>query len=127
MLNLRYVKKQLNSKNYSRFFLKILLGFSGLLLIGISFVASCGFCLAIRIPFGPIHSSLPFLLMGLGVDDMFVILSYWYKIKDSIDSTMDFKEKIAYALSNAGASITVTTLTDIVAFIVGSSTVCTFF
>lgn len=42
------------------------LGVLGLLSVGMAFVVGCGFCALVGIPYGPVHTSLPFLLMGLG-------------------------------------------------------------
>lgn len=43
-----------------------MLGAVGLLSVGMAFIVGCGICSAIGIPYGPVHTSLPFLLMGLG-------------------------------------------------------------
>ena len=38
---------------------------------------SYGICSAFGVFFGPMHSVLPFLLLGIGLDDMFVIAQSW--------------------------------------------------
>lgn len=48
------------------FALQILLGFAGLLNIGMAFISAVGLCSLAGISYGPVHTSLPFLLMGLG-------------------------------------------------------------
>lgn len=74
------------------------------------------------ISYGPVHTSLPFLLMGLGVDDIFVMMACWRKIQGThADKTKE--EGMGLMLQHAGASISVTSFTDIVAFLVGSFTV----
>ena len=40
-------------------------------------IACYGACSAIGLFFGPMHSVLPFLLLGIGIDDMFVIVQCW--------------------------------------------------
>ena len=60
---------------------------------------------------------LPFLL-GIGVDDMFVIVN----AHDNAAYEPDPNERMARALRVAGMSITVTSFTDIIAFLIGSST-----
>lgn len=62
---------------------------------------------------------LPFLLLGLGIDDAFIITSEF----DRTPSTLPVRERIAHALSHAGVSITITSITDVVAFGIGSSTI----
>ena len=44
--------------------------FSVVMGIGVSY-GICSFC---GLMFGPMHSVLPFLLLGIGIDDMFVIV-----------------------------------------------------
>ena len=35
------------------------------------------FVLGVGLFFGPLHHVLPFLLLGIGIDDMFVIVQSW--------------------------------------------------
>lgn len=53
---------------------------------------------------------------------MFVIVQAWESLTEE-EKKKDTKEKIGYMLKHAGVSITVTSITDIVAFAVGASTV----
>lgn len=94
----------------------------GLLSVGMAFIAGAGICSLLGISYGPVHTSLPFLLMGLGVDDMFVMMAGWRKVQ-ALHSDLTLPEKMAMMLRHAGTSITVTSLTDICAFIVGGTTV----
>lgn len=76
------------------------------------------------IRYGPIHTSLPFLLLGLGTDDLFVFMASWKLIHtDESNLHKPLQEKIGLTLAHAGSAITVTSLTDVVAFLVGASTV----
>lgn len=86
------------------------------------FVAGCGIVALIGVSYGPVHTCLPFLLMGLGVDDIFVMMACYRKIHNT-HSNLPLAERMGLTLKHAGASITVTSLTDIVAFVVGSITV----
>ena len=56
------------------------------------------------------------------MDDTFVICQSLDQLPSSMDS-LRTREKIGHALKRAGVSITVTSLTDILAFAVGASTV----
>ncbi|KAL3271630.1 hypothetical protein HHI36_022104 [Cryptolaemus montrouzieri] len=101
---------------------RIILGTLGLLSVGMSFVVGCGICFLIGIPYGPVHTSLPFLLMGLGVDDMFVIMACYDDL--SVDQKkLPIPEVLGLMLKHAGVSITITSVTDILAFLIGSSTI----
>lgn len=92
--------------------------------IGGAFAVAIGICSIAGIPYGPVHTSLPFLLMGLGVDDTFVMMAAWEEVvSHEKNRNRPVAERVALALSHAGAAITVTSLTDVVAFIIGASTV----
>ncbi|PSN55875.1 hypothetical protein C0J52_02764 [Blattella germanica] len=101
---------------------RILLGSLGLGCIGLAFVVACGFCSLIGISYGPVHTALPFLLMGIGVDDMFVIMACWKNLNQA-SNQLSLPEKMGRTLKHAGASITITTATDVAAFLVGSLTI----
>lgn len=62
------------------------------------------------------------LSVGLGVDDMFVIIEAWNNLT-ALQKRKDLKVKIAIAMQHAGVSITVTSITDFVAFAIGASSV----
>lgn len=53
---------------------------------------------------------------------MFVIVGAWQNLSDE-EKKQPIPEKMAMALKHAGVSITVTSVTDIVAFGIGGSTV----
>lgn len=96
----------------------------GLFCVGTAFILAVGICSLIGIPYGPIHTSLPFLLLGLGVDDIFVFHAYWKQIHtDELILSKSLTERIALTLGRAGSAITVTSFTDIMAFIVGATTI----
>lgn len=83
-----------------------------------------GICSLIGIPYGPVHTSLPFLLLGLGIDDIFVFMASWKKIHtNELILNRPLTERIGFALGHAGSAISVTSFTDVVAFIIGASTV----
>jgi predicted RND superfamily exporter protein len=87
-----------------------------------AYAVACGVCSLLGISYGPVHTALPFLLLGIGVDDMFVILACWENLNPR-NSKESLPEKMGRTMQHAGVSITVTTLTDIAAFLVGSLTV----
>jgi predicted RND superfamily exporter protein len=103
-------------------FFQFLVGSIGLLCILMAFVVACGFCSLLGISYGPVHTALPFLLLGIGVDDMFVIVTCWKNLNFG-NNQVSLPEKMGRTMQHAGTSITVTTVTDITAFLVGSLTV----
>ena len=97
----------------------------GMVLIGMSLGSAFGFCFYIGLWFGELHSSLPFLLLGIGVDDMYVIVQGISNLSDS-DKKLPIPDRIGIAMKHAGVSITVTSVTDMAAFLIGSSSVSFF-
>ena len=97
---------------------RIALSFAGVGATGLGIVASYGLATICGIFFGPVHNVLPFILLGLGVDDCFVIFSAFHQPDVQ---HLPLEHRMGRALSRAGASITVTSLTDFIAFMVGSS------
>ena len=92
--------------------------------VGGAFIVAVGLCSLFGVPYGPVHTSLPFMLMGLGVDDIFVMMASWDQVLDyEPNRSKPLTERVAMMLSHAGAAITVTSFTDVVAFIIGASTV----
>ncbi|XP_064108422.1 protein patched homolog 1-like [Macrobrachium nipponense] len=97
-----------------------LLSLLGLSSVGLSIAVSYGLSSAFGIPFGAMNSILPFLLLGLGVDDMFVIITAWNNIPKMYQNK-ELCERIGMTMQHAGVSITVTSATNFLAFIIGSS------
>ncbi|KAK0173536.1 hypothetical protein PV328_006715 [Microctonus aethiopoides] len=97
---------------------------AGLMCVGGAFIVAIGICSLFGVPYGPVHSSLPFMLMSLGVDDIFIITASWKEVQSNeLNRVKSIDERIAQMLSHAGAAISITSLTDVVAFIIGSSTI----
>lgn len=57
-----------------------------------------------------------------GIDDMFVILQSWSNYSEG-DKEKDNVYRFGVAMKHAGVAITVTSLTDVLAFIIGATTV----
>lgn len=101
---------------------RLTLGGVGLMCVGLAYVTSIGVCSMMGIAFGPVHSSLPFLLMGLGIDDMFVMSACWNNLSDA-EAKKSLPVKVGLMLKHAGVSIVITSFTDIVALLIGAITI----
>ncbi|XP_045592729.1 patched domain-containing protein 3 isoform X2 [Procambarus clarkii] len=99
-----------------------LLSLLGLLSTFMAVGVSFGLCSAVGLLYGPVHTILPLLMLGLGVDDMFVIVQCWHNLTRQ-ERRQEMKKRVGCALRHAGVAITVTSLTDFAAFIIGSTTV----
>eukprot|EP00058_Branchiostoma_floridae_P014119 XP_002599607.1 hypothetical protein BRAFLDRAFT_77706 [Branchiostoma floridae] len=101
---------------------KMYVSLAGMVCVGLAVVGAMGVCSAAGAAYGPVHTILPFLILGIGVDDMFVIVTAWNNLSQE-ERRLDRRQQAALALKHAGVSITVTSMTDVVAFGVGASTV----
>ena len=55
---------------------------------------------------------------------MFVIMACWYNlVKDSSKAGLPLAERVGLTMEHAGVSVTVTSITDILAFGIGACTV----
>eukprot|EP00297_Palpitomonas_bilix_P001640 CAMPEP_0113876152 /NCGR_PEP_ID=MMETSP0780_2-20120614/5331_1 /TAXON_ID=652834 /ORGANISM="Palpitomonas bilix" /LENGTH=1021 /DNA_ID=CAMNT_0000862205 /DNA_START=52 /DNA_END=3117 /DNA_ORIENTATION=+ /assembly_acc=CAM_ASM_000599 len=94
------------------------LAFTGVISIGLAIVISFGLSSAAGFFLTPVTNVLPFILIGIGVDDMFVLVSELERQPKSLS----VEEKIARTMGHAGVSITITSLTDVLAFALGATT-----
>lgn len=100
----------------------MVLSVMGMLVIGLSIGASFGLCFFMGIFYADMHPIIPFLLMGIGVDDMFVIVQSLENMSP-VERALPVPQRIALTMKHAGVSITVTSVTDMAAFLIGSTTV----
>lgn len=97
---------------------RILVSLMSFVSVGLALVSTVGICSAFGMFFGPVHQMLPLLLLGIGIDDAFVILT----ALDRLDTDLPVKQRIACSLSQSGTAITVTSLTNACVFFIGSFT-----
>ncbi|CAD5115000.1 DgyrCDS4024 [Dimorphilus gyrociliatus] len=84
----------------------------------LAILGSCGLLSVLEIPFADSCGVMPFLVLGVGVDDMFILMSGWRQTE--ITSSVD--ERIAQTLRSSAISVTITSLTDLLAFCIGATT-----
>merc|ERR1719350_1972121 len=107
----------------NRLQVRVYLSLAGLTSIGMGIATSVGLASILGFPYTPMHAILPFICLGIGIDDMFVIMQCWENVSRNPQSKdLPTSEKIGLSLRHAGVSITVTSLTDIFAFGVGAVT-----
>ncbi|XP_072043817.1 patched domain-containing protein 3-like isoform X1 [Amphiura filiformis] len=90
----------------------------GVLSAALAVMASFGLLTYIGIPFQNIVASSPFLVIGIGIDDMFLMVAAWRKT----DVTKSTEHRMKEAFSEAAVSITITSITDALAFGIGAIT-----
>ncbi|KAJ1371361.1 hypothetical protein KIN20_033303 [Parelaphostrongylus tenuis] len=76
---------------------------------------SCGVLFWIGFPFTNILTVVPFLVVTIGVDDAFLLLAGWRQSTKGAP----LEQRMAESVSISGASITVTSITDVFCFAIG--------
>ena len=104
--------------NFSPTHCRCVVALVGLLCVGISYASGFGFMYLCGGRTTGVHQLMPFLLIGIGVDDMFVLCN----AIDQTDIKKPANERIIEALSHAGPAITITSLTNVLAFAFGATT-----
>lgn len=97
------------------------LSLAGIIVIGMSLGFSFGLSSAAGWEYGPLHSVLPFLLLGIGVDDMFIVVGSYQSLSHH-ELSLPLTQRMGKLLRHAGVSILVTSVTDILAFGIGATT-----
>ena len=99
------------------------LAFCGLSSIGLSLGFTYGFCSAFGFFYSPMANLVPFLALGIGIDDMFVIMQCFDNLSHEERNWRDIPKTISLTMRRAGVAITVTSFTDFMVFAIGSTTV----
>ncbi|CAG0906351.1 unnamed protein product, partial [Darwinula stevensoni] len=99
----------------------VYLGLAVVLCIGLTIVSAAGLCLFIGFIPTEIHNLMPFLILGIGIDDSLVIIQCLENVV-SKERTLNPEERVGEALRQAGVSITITSITDVFAFAIGATT-----
>lgn len=95
---------------------RVVIASMGLICIAIAYVTGFAVCFMFDKKTAGIHELIPFLLVGIGVDDIFVICN----ALDQTDLKDEANERIRQAIKMAGPSITITSLTNAMAFLLGA-------
>jgi len=90
----------------------------GVLLIILATLSAYGISALTGAKFTSLAQILPFLILGVGVDDMFILVASF----DRTSPSDDVRTRCSEGLRDAGVTITLTSLTNAVAFLLGSTT-----
>eukprot|EP01138_Halocafeteria_seosinensis_P014420 gb/GECG01014721.1/.p1 GENE.gb/GECG01014721.1/~~gb/GECG01014721.1/.p1 ORF type:complete len:934 (+),score=112.98 gb/GECG01014721.1/:1-2802(+) len=111
-----YVCFQFSGKPFVRSSIGLALG--AVATVGLSLAWAYGLGATLS-PFTQVHNVLPFLLFGIGVDDVFVVREAYLRSHKEGSPGRRMQEAIA----EVGSSLLLTSLTDFTAFMIGSTTV----
>ena len=81
-------------------------------------IKAFGFCLYLGYPWQAINVVVVFLMIGIGMDGVFLLLSSWTR---SEQVSRDLVTRMSVTYSDAAVSLTITQLTNILSFIVGAA------
>ena len=95
-----------------------LLANAGVFAVALGILAGLGLGMWFRVPFVSIVGVLPFLVLGIGLDGIFILVDELDRQPCDLSTT----EKIKAVMRHTGATVTMTTMTDLVAFAVSTST-----
>ncbi|PFX34173.1 Protein patched-like 2 [Stylophora pistillata] len=95
-----------------------LLAVAGVFAVGLGILAGLGLGMWFRVPFVSFVGILPFLVLGIGIDDMFIMVDEL----DRLPRDLSTPKKIKAVMRHTGTTVTMTTITDLVAFAVSTST-----
>ena len=94
-----------------------LLGMGGIVCVALGIAAGFGLSMLAQTPFVSIVGVLPYLAVGVAIDDMFIIIDQL----DKEPRDLSVGETVTRVMSRTGTTITMTTATDLVAFAVSTS------
>ncbi|XP_069015830.1 patched domain-containing protein 3-like [Embiotoca jacksoni] len=94
---------------------KVWVAVFGVLSSGLAILSSFGLLLYIGVPFVITVANSPFLILGIGLNNMFVMVSDWQHthVKDPVP------KRLAHCYEEAVMPITITALTDVLKFFLG--------
>ena len=92
-----------------------LLGLGSLLSIYLGVNAALGFLLFLNVPFVSMVGVLPFFVVSIGIDDVFIIL---HELNEMVRQNIPAMHMLSGTMARSGPTITMTTLTYLVAFAV---------
>ncbi|XP_035527282.1 patched domain-containing protein 3 [Morone saxatilis] len=96
---------------------KVWVASCGVLSTGLAVLSGFGALLLLDQPFVMTVASCPFMILGIGLDDMFIMISCWQRTRvlDNVPG------RLAETYKDAAVSISITTLTDALALFLGYS------
>ncbi|XP_067135741.1 patched domain-containing protein 3-like [Centruroides vittatus] len=94
------------------------IGVAGCVCPTVAVIGAFGLLLLCGAEYIDLNISIPFLLLGIGLDDSFVLLAAWRRT----DPNDRVEKRISDAYSEAAISITITSLTNVVSFSIGMTT-----
>ncbi|CAO4387108.1 unnamed protein product [Caenorhabditis nigoni] len=110
--------KSSNAKKIDWISSKPWLAAAGMFTTVLSIVSAFGFLFLLGVHYNVINTIIPFLIIAIGIDDMFLMNACW----DQTSKSLSVPERMSKTLSHAGVAVTITNVTDIMSFAIGCIT-----
>ena len=101
---------------------RVWLSVAGILAVAMGTTSSLGVCQLLGFPWSQMNNLLPFLMLGVGIDDMFVIMQSWENLTGE-EKQHDLVTRFGITMRHAGVAVTITSVTDLFAFAIGATSV----
>ncbi|CAI4223046.1 unnamed protein product [Auanema sp. JU1783] len=92
------------------------MGIVGVVSTLLAIISSTGLLLLLDVQFVDMCTVMPFLSLTIGIDDTFLMLASWHET----DRTLNWEKRLEQAMKHAAVSISITSLTDTLAFLIGA-------
>ncbi|VDK44810.1 unnamed protein product [Anisakis simplex] len=97
---------------------KLFVAFGASICPVLAITSTFGICAIASLRTNTIMLIMPFLIMGIGVNDAFLMIHSWQRLS----SDRIVNERLGLVLEEVGPSITITTLTNVITFAIGALT-----
>ena len=101
---------------------RVWLSVAGIVAVMMGVATSFGLSAHMGVFTSGMNQLLPFLMLGIGIDDMFVIMAAFGNLTPE-EREMTLPSRMGETMKHAGVAITITSITDLLAFAIGASTV----
>ncbi|CAJ0582149.1 unnamed protein product, partial [Mesorhabditis spiculigera] len=95
---------------------KPVMGVVGVAVTGMAVLSAMGACLMLGVTFVDMCTVMPFLSLTVGIDDTFLMLAAWHETSRGLS----VEDRIEQSMRHAAVSISITSLTDALAFLIGA-------
>ncbi|XP_018018957.2 patched domain-containing protein 3 [Hyalella azteca] len=97
---------------------KTWLGLVAIINSALASLTAFGVLMHCGVPMIGINMAAPFLMLGIGIDDAFVMLSAWHRTRPQYS----VRERMAQTYAESAVSISITSITDMISFFIGTFT-----